>query len=63
MSLKHLPIPVDIKPFPILHRAEIAGFYSEVQPFEVWQYNFTVITRKATEDGIQAFNKEAAIYD
>ena len=39
------------------------GFYSEVQRFEAWQYNFTVINRKATEDGIQAFDKGAAIYD
>ena len=41
----------------------IAGFYSEVQRFEALQYNFTVITRKATTDGIQAFDKGAAIYD
>ena len=34
-----------------------------MQRFEAWQYNFTAITRKATEDGIQAFDKEAAIYD
>ena len=39
---------------------DLAGFYSEVQRFEAWQYNFTVITRKAIEDGIQAFNKGAA---
>ena len=40
-----------------------AGFYSEVQRFEAWQYNFTAITGKAIEDGIQAFDKGAAIYD
>ena len=34
-----------------------AGFYSEVQRFETRQYSFTVINRKAIENGIQAFNK------
>ena len=44
-------------------RASDAGFYSEVQRYKARQYNFTAITRKATEDGIQAFDKGTAIYD
>ena len=34
-----------------------------MQRNEVGQYNFTVINRKATEDGLQAFDKGTAIYN